>query len=298
MRGGSSPDLVFSDRFNGEQQADVIYHEYTHAVIYKLHDRNVGSSGQGAALGEAVAFYFPQSFLDDPRQESGTPDEYDLLFNLRKYPRDYNNTTSAHQRGLIAAGAAWDLRADIGATKTDKIIFAAMEMDSPRANTFEEFYDNVLLADDDLYGNGTWNWQGCSQGGDKSPHAGEIWKAFDDNHGMPSSLLDEDPDCPSSKPQAQGAAADAVEGAYPNPFNSSVHLRYHLDEPGRVEVAVYSTTGQLIRRLSSHEQAQPGSYLVVWDGQSDGGTPVASGVYFVRVKSPSLVKSFKLSLIR
>ena len=128
--------------------------------------------------------------------------------------------------------------------------------------------------------------------------AGEIWKAFDDNHGMPSSLLDEDPDCPSSKPQAQGAAADAVEGAYPNPFNSSVHLRYHLDEPGRVEVAVYSTTGQLIRRLSSHEQAQPGSYLVVWDGQSDGGTPVASGVYFVRVKSPSLVKSFKLSLIR
>ena len=216
----------------------------------------------------------------------------------RRLRASSNNTTSSHQRGLTAAGAAWDLREDIGATKTDRIIFAAMEMDSPRANTFEEFYDNVLLADDDLYGNGTWNWQGCSQGGDKSPHAGEIWEAFDDNHGMPSSLLDEDPDCPSSKPQAQGAAAEAVEGAYPNPFNSSVIVRYRLDEPGRVDVAIYSITGQLVRRLSSHEQAQPGSYLVAWDGQSDGGAQVASGMYLVRVQSPSLVKSFKLSLIQ
>ena len=187
----------------------------------------------------------------------------------------------------------------MGATKANAIVFAALEMDSPRANTFEEFFDNVLLADDDLYGNGTWNWPGCGHGwGDKSPHAGEIWEAFSDNHGMPSSLLDEDPDCPSSKPVASVAAADTVEGAYPNPFNSSVSLRYRVDEPGRVQVAIYSITGQLVRRLSSQERAVPGLYSVTWDGLSDGGAHVASGVYFVRVKSPSLVKSFKLSLIR
>ncbi len=112
---------------------------------------------------------------------------------------------------------------------------------------------------------------------------------------MPSFKLKEDPDCPSSTPPAPPAAVEAAEGAYPNPFNSSVSLRYHLNEPGRVEVAIYSITGQFVRRLLSEKDAKPGFYSVTWDGISDGGAQVASGMYLVRVQSPSLVKSFKPS---
>ena len=197
---------------------------------------------------------------------------------------------------MIPAGSAWDLRIDIGASKTDQIVFAALEMDSPRATTFQRFFDNVLLADDDLYGNGRWTWDGCDNGGDKSPHAGEIWEAFSVNHGMPSGLLDEDPDCSSSKPSAQLVESD--EGAYPNPFNSSVQIRYHLKEAGAVKIAIYSITGQRIRQLSADNRAQPGEYRLTWDGRSDEGAEVASGMYIVQVRMPSLVKSFKLSLIR
>ena len=75
-----------------------------------------------------------------------------------------------------------------------------------------------------------------------------------------------------------------------------MNLRYHLNEPRRVDVAVYSITGQL--RLLSQDDAQPRSYSVAWDGLSDGGTQVASGMYLVRVHQPSLVKSFKLILVR
>ena len=46
-------------------------------------------------------------------------------------------------------------------TKSDNIIIEALEMDSPRADTYEEFLDNVPLADDDIYRNGTWAWYGC-----------------------------------------------------------------------------------------------------------------------------------------
>ena len=94
------------------------------------------------------------------------------------------------------------------------------------------------------------------------------------------------------------AADAAIEGAYPNPFNSSVNLRYHLKESGQVEVAIYSITGQLVRRLVSENKARPGAYSVTWDGFSDRGNQVASGMYLVRVQSPGSVKSFKLSLIR
>lgn len=53
-----------------------------------------------------------------------------------------------------------------------------------------------------------------------------------------------------------------------------------------------------VRRLLSKDDAQPGSYSISWDGLSDRGDQVASGMYLVRVRQPNLVKSFKLSLIR
>ena len=77
-----------------------------------------------------------------------------------------------------------------------------------------------------------------------------------------------------------------------------IHCSTNWLVPGRIHVAVYSIAGQIVRRLSSEEVAVPGFYSVTWDGQSDGGAAVASGVYFMHVHSPSLVKSFKLSLVR
>ena len=296
-RGGSTPKIEFSESVVSERQADIIYHEYAHAVNYKLHGRFMGSSGQARALEEAQADYFAQTFLGASRHRIiGT---WRDLRNTKMYPADYNSTSSEHQRGLIPAGSAWDLRLDIGASKTDEIIFAAIEMDSPRSNTFQRFFDNVLLADDDLNGNGRWNWDGCDNGGDKSPHAEEIWDAFSVNHGMPSGLLDEDPGCPSPKVQAPTAsAASNSDGAYPNPFNSSVQVRYNLVDTGPVDVSVYSSTGQRVRRLVSSNNAERGSYAITWDGRSDRNRDVATGMYIVRVKTPSLIKSFKLSLIR
>ncbi len=269
--GGSTPRIEFSNTLDSERQADTIYHEYTHSVSYKLHGSFIGSSGQAAALEEGMADYFAQTLIGDQhhRLTSGSRN----LLNDKRYPDDYSTSNSEHTNGLIPGGAAWHLRIDLGATMANAIVFAALEMDSPRADTFEEFFDNVLLADDDLYGNGYWAWLGCGYGwGDTSPHAGEIWEAFSENHGMPSSLLAADPDCSSSKPVAGvAAAADAVEGVYPNPFNSSVSLRYRVDELGKVGVEVYSITGQLVRHLASEEVAVPGIYSVSWDGRSDGG---------------------------
>ena len=95
-----------------------------------------------------------------------------------------------------------------------------------------------------------------------------------------------------------GGLVEPDEGAYPNPFNSSVQIRYHLKEAGPVKIAIYSITGQRIRQLSADNRAQPGEYRLTWDGRSDEGAEVASGMYIVQVRMPSLVKSFKLSLIR
>ncbi len=62
---------------------------------------------------------------------------------------------------------------------------------------------------------------------------------------------------------------------YPNPFNPSTQIEYALDRPGRVDLKVYSVTGQLVKTLLNGIEQQRGNYRV--DVNMSG---YASGVYF------------------
>jgi hypothetical protein len=89
-------------------------------------------------------------------------------------------------------------------------------------------------------------------------------------------------------PTAIGAvppAPFAIVGVVPNPFNPSTTVRFTL--PGKMPVTaeVWSVTGARVRVLADESMFEAGANALVWDGKSDGGAPVASGVYFVRVKT-------------
>jgi flagellar hook assembly protein FlgD len=51
-----------------------------------------------------------------------------------------------------------------------------------------------------------------------------------------------------------------------------------------VRLVVYGLTGQRVRLLAEERQ-EHGSYEITWDGLSDEGGTVASGVYLVRLES-------------
>lgn len=61
---------------------------------------------------------------------------------------------------------------------------------------------------------------------------------------------------------------------YPNPFNPSTTISFNLPEATRVQMQVYSITGQLIVNLVD-EMRSEGHHSVKWDASSQ-----ASGVYF------------------
>ena len=69
---------------------------------------------------------------------------------------------------------------------------------------------------------------------------------------------------------------------YPNPFNPVTTIRYTVEDAGRVILAVYNTTGQRVKSLVDGLQ-ESGDHSVSWDSHDDGGTAVASGVYFYRL---------------
>jgi len=70
----------------------------------------------------------------------------------------------------------------------------------------------------------------------------------------------------------------------PNPFAQGVTLTLGLPAPARVELAVYSPQGRLVRRVTRGTWLPAGVQPVLWDGKREDGSESASGVYFVRAR--------------
>ncbi|MBN2288638.1 MAG: T9SS type A sorting domain-containing protein [Candidatus Glassbacteria bacterium] len=95
--------------------------------------------------------------------------------------------------------------------------------------------------------------------------------------------------------------ASALTQNSPNPFNPSTTISYSVRGSGvataQVSLKVYNLRGQLVRTLVD-EVKPAGSYTVHWDGHSDNGSQVASGVYFYRMKTQDFVQTRKMVLLK
>lgn len=84
----------------------------------------------------------------------------------------------------------------------------------------------------------------------------------------------------------------------PNPFNPTTTVYFTLPEPMPVTATVYSVTGARVRVLAGGKRFDMGENRITWDGRSDRGSTVASGVYFIRVKTKLGAKVARAVLLR
>ncbi len=85
---------------------------------------------------------------------------------------------------------------------------------------------------------------------------------------------------------------------WPNPFNATAHLGFHLSRAAAVHLAIYNTQGQLVYTLVD-SPLQAGTHRLQWDGQNARGGAAASGPYFARFRiAPDLSHYAKLILLR
>ncbi len=80
--------------------------------------------------------------------------------------------------------------------------------------------------------------------------------------------------------------------SYPNPFNPSTTLNFHLPMSGDANLAIYNVQGQLVETLSQGHLTA-GSHQVTWQA-----TGVASGVYLAVLESGNQTACQKLLLVR
>ena len=84
---------------------------------------------------------------------------------------------------------------------------------------------------------------------------------------------------------------------HPNPFNPKTSIAYYMPEVGEADVAVYDASGRRIAVLTSGIE-DAGEHVTHWNGTSDDGTAVASGVYFVRFDALGGRKTVKAVLLK
>jgi hypothetical protein len=85
--------------------------------------------------------------------------------------------------------------------------------------------------------------------------------------------------------------------AGPNPTRAATTLRFELPRAQPVEIRVYDVAGRSIRVLGSRV-LPPGRHELRWDCRDDRGRGVASGTYWVELRTPGAARKCRITVVR
>jgi hypothetical protein len=108
-----------------------------------------------------------------------------------------------------------------------------------------------------------------------------------------------------AKPGDDAAAApkqadeENFEGVqvYPNPFNPNTSFRFKVNSAGPVKLQIFNLNGQLVKTLVDGE-LPPGVHQKRWNGRSQNGYAVASGVYWYRLQIGQKIWNGRIQMIK
>gem|GEM_PF-5862886 len=89
----------------------------------------------------------------------------------------------------------------------------------------------------------------------------------------------------------------ALKQNFPNPFNPSTEIRFSIPAANTVELQIYNILGQKVRTLLS-KNLTAGYHKITWNGKSDQGLQLPSGIYFYRIKAGEFSAVKKMMFIR
>ena len=134
-----------------------------------------------------------------------------------------------------------------------------------------------------------------------TPYSGFLIFYPDEQHGFCEDCIDETELTKVKMAKTQNDSVSVELEAFPNPFNSSVNIKFHIPAETDIkqfDLAIYNILGQRVRKLDLSNSADYSNGIIHWSGLNDAGTSVSSGVYFVLLKGPEVHKSLKLILMR
>ena len=99
------------------------------------------------------------------------------------------------------------------------------------------------------------------------------------------------------KPESSLPKEYSLSQNYPNPFNPETQIQFALPKDGQVTIVIYDMLGRKVRTIVD-EFRPAGSYHVSWDARNGDGNVVTNGIYLLRMKSGTFMKTMKMTLIK
>jgi hypothetical protein len=218
---------------------------------------------------------------------------------------DFTHINGVFMNGLAAwDGASWTA---LGTGLSEGANILDVAVYNGELVAFGYFY-----APDGSHGIARWNgteWHGLGSGWDwlypfGGPGAAAVYDGdlyvgggIDRAGGKPSAFIARWTDEGATDAPVATQAATALLSVRPNPFAGETTIAYSVGTPMNVRLAVYDTSGRLVRTLVRDTVAS-GAHAVRWSGTDGAGRPVAAGVYFLRLDAPESATTQKVVLTR
>lgn len=146
---GTDINFGYQDGKFWARAADVIYHEYTHNVIHHIYNGFIesgsSSTSQAIAMDEGLADFFACNITNDAIMGESVDINRNLNNNY-----SWNPANDKYYNGQVIGGACWDIRNALSQDAAQQIVFKALQL-VPKARNFQDFLENLLLADVLLY---------------------------------------------------------------------------------------------------------------------------------------------------
>lgn len=90
----------------------------------------------------------------------------------------------------------------------------------------------------------------------------------------------------------------ALLQSVPNPFRRSALIAYSIAQPEYVTLRVFDAKGRLVKTLVDEFVSMPGRHDVTWNGRSNSGAELPTGVYFYEINAGGFQAVRKMILVK
>lgn len=97
-------------------------------------------------------------------------------------------------------------------------------------------------------------------------------------------------------PDRVGTVASAARLWSVNPLRRGATIGFAAPRAGRVHIDLFDVAGRRVRVLLD-EEISVGSHELPWNGRTDGGSLLATGLYFIRIRTEASVATQKLVIL-
>jgi len=84
---------------------------------------------------------------------------------------------------------------------------------------------------------------------------------------------------------------------YPNPFNPETTIHFFIAQNDDVRLDIVTVNGEIVWRVSP-SQVKSGYNKIIWNGKTNAGEQLPSGVYLIRLKNKNSYKTSKILLMQ